>query len=209
MQAPLRCSRRKTVGKAGILGLAIALLTLIALASMVQSNPHPSSKAPAIAAARSLDSADAADAPDIVLPVVGVSRAAIADTWGQAREAGAREHHGTDIMAPPGARVVASVTGTIEKLFQSRAGGTTLYQRTPDGRWSLYYAHLAGYAPGIEEGKVVQAGQTIGFVGDTGNAGAGNTHLHFGLSRMAATQGWWTGRPVNPYPLLARARPPR
>jgi len=196
------------VGKAGLLGLAIALFTIVVLASLVQSNeprPAPAHVSNAVHEAASTNGA----LPKLVVPIAGVAPAAITDTWGQARDSGARAHHGTDIVAPRGAPVVASVNGTIEKLFQSRAGGVTLYERTPDGRWSLYYAHLAAYAPGIREGQVVKAGETIGFVGDTGNAGTGNYHLHFGLSRMAKTQAWWTGEPVNPYPLLARARPAR
>ena len=195
------------MGKAGLIGLLIALLTIVVLASTVQSGPQP---APHTARAVASAPAEAVGGePALVLPVAGVSPSAISDTWGQSRAAGARAHRGTDIMAPRGARVVAAVDGTIEKLFESGDGGTTLYERTRDGQWSFYYAHLAGYAPGIEEGQVVRAGQTIGFVGDTGNAGAGNYHLHFGVSRMVGPQGWWTGQPVNPYPLLARARPAR
>jgi murein DD-endopeptidase MepM/ murein hydrolase activator NlpD len=91
----------------------------------------------------------------------------------------------------------------VEKLFHSDAGGVTAYVRSADRRWSYYYAHLAGYAPGLAEGQAVRAGDPIGFVGDTGNAGAGNTHLHFGVSRMAPGDRWSDGEPVDPYPLLA------
>ena len=55
----------------------------------------------------------------------------------------------------------------------------------------------------------VAAGERLGYVGDTGDAGAGNYHLHFGVSRMQPGQRWWQGEEVNPYPLLARARPSR
>ncbi|MEG8021964.1 M23 family metallopeptidase [Sphingomonas aerolata] len=97
----------------------------------------------------------------------------------------------------------------IEKLFQSALGGITVYVRSPDRRWTYYYAHLAGYAPGVREGMAVAAGDRLGYVGDTGDAGAGNYHLHFGVSRMQPGQRWWQGEEVNPYPLLARARPSR
>ena len=144
-----------------------------------------------------------------VVPVVGVAPAAITPSWGDAREGGARAHHGNDIIAPAGTPVVAAAAGTVEKLFQSAAGGTTAYVRSPDGRMSFYYAHLAGYAAGLREGLRVRPGDPIGFVGDTGNAGAGNYHLHFGVSRMRPGERWWAGLPVDPYPMLARARTAR
>lgn len=139
----------------------------------------------------------------LTVPVAGVAPAAIADSWGDAREGGARAHHGTDIAAPRGTPVLAAADGTVEKLFDSRLGGTTLYVRSPDRARVYYYAHLAGYAEGIGEGTSVRAGQTIGYVGDSGDAGPGNTHLHFGVQRMRAGEGWWQGEDVNPYPLLA------
>jgi len=144
----------------------------------------------------------------LVIPVAGYPEGALRDSWGDARDGGTRAHHGTDLMAAGGTPVIAAAAGVVEKLHQSGDGGTTLYVRSPDGRWSYYYAHLAGYAPGIVEGRRVRAGDPLGYVGDTGNAGAGNTHLHFGISRMAPGDRWWSGEPVDPYPLLA-GRPPR
>ncbi len=145
----------------------------------------------------------------LVVPVAGVPRGAIADSFGDARGGGTRGHHGTDIMAPGGTPVLAAADGTVEKLFESRLGGTTLYVRSPDRRWVYYYAHLSGYAPDMIEGRRVRAGQPIAFVGDTGDAGPGNYHLHFGIQRMAAGERWWQGEDVNPYPLLAGSGSPR
>lgn len=140
----------------------------------------------------------------LTVPVQGVQRRNIVDTWGQSRANGARTHQATDIMAPGGTPVLAAAPGTVEKLFYSNGGGgITLYERSPDRLWQYYYAHLQGYAPGIHEGQAVAAGELLGFVGDTGNAGTGNFHLHFAVSRMAPGEGWWQGQPVNPYPLLA------
>ena len=110
------------------------------------------------------------------------------------------------MMAPGGTPVLAAHDGTIDKLFQSRLGGTTLYLRSADSRWVTYYAHLAGYVPGLAQGQRIAAGQRIGFVGDTGDAGPGNTHLHFALHRMAPGERWHQGTPVNPYPALRAAR---
>ena len=139
----------------------------------------------------------------LAVPVAGVARSAIADSWEDPRENGQREHHGTDIMAPGGTLVTAAAPGTIEKLFQSAAGGTTLYVRSPDRLWVYYYAHLSGYAPGVHEGQMVKTGDPLGFVGDTGNAGAGNFHLHFGLAHATPEQHWYQGQEVDPYPYLA------
>jgi murein DD-endopeptidase MepM/ murein hydrolase activator NlpD len=139
----------------------------------------------------------------LLVPVAGVPRAALRGSWGDPRGGGTRGHHGIDIPAPAGTPVIAAADGTVEKLFQSVRGGTTLYVRTPDLRWVHYYAHLAGYAPGIVVGRRVRAGETIAYVGDTGDAGAGNYHLHFGVQAMAPGERWWQGSDVDPYPLLA------
>ncbi|WCM27921.1 M23 family metallopeptidase [Sphingomonas sp. QA11] len=139
----------------------------------------------------------------LAIPVAGVARGAIADSWEDPRDGGARQHHGTDIPAAAGTLVAAAAAGTIEKLFQSAAGGTTLYVRSPDRLWVYYYAHLSGYAPGVQEGQVVKVGDALGYVGDTGNAGAGNFHLHFGLGRTTPEQHWYQAQDVNPYPYLA------
>jgi len=135
--------------------------------------------------------------------VAGVARSAISDSWGDPRQNGLRAHHGTDIMAPSGTLVTAAAPGTVEKLWNSAAGGTTIYVRSPQRNWTYYYAHLSGYAPGLHEGQVVKTGDPLGYVGDTGDAGAGNFHLHFGLTRTSPDQHWYQGEDVNPYPYLA------
>lgn len=194
----------------GWIFLGLVVLVVGTFASMTQIG-GPTSPAPRsrwIERLRPARPAVATSRPGLfTVPVLGVARAAITDTWGQARGEG-RVHHGTDIMAPGGTPVVAAAAGTVEKLFQSRLGGTTLYVRSRDRLWTYYYAHLAGYAAGLHENQVVRAGDRLGFVGDTGDAGPGNYHLHFGLERLAPGQRWWQGEEVNPYPLLA-GTPPR
>ena len=146
----------------------------------------------------------------LVLPVRGVGWSGIQDSFGQERAGGERRHTGVDIMAPAGAPVVAAAPGTVEKLYYSNGGGgVTAYVRSPDRRLSYYYAHLAAYAPTLREGEQVRAGDPIGAVGDSGNAGAGNFHLHFGIERVDPDQPWYRGRAINPYPLLARGRAER
>lgn len=181
-----------------VLGLVLIVGALFASMTRVSVSERPASRPSAPPAVEGV-----ADGATLAVPVAGVARNRIADSWGDPRGEGARAHHGTDIMAPGGTPVVAAAPGRVEKLFTSDLGGLTLYVRSPGGRWIYYYAHLAGYAPGLAEGQAVARGQRIGFVGDTGDAGAGNTHLHFGLQRMAPGEGWWQGRAVNPYPLLA------
>jgi murein DD-endopeptidase MepM/ murein hydrolase activator NlpD len=89
------------------------------------------------------------------------------------------------------------------KLFQSERGGTTIYQLGPNQE-VFYYAHLAGYAPGLAEGNNVLQGDVIAYVGDTGNAGPGNYHLHFSIAVVSDPKRYWEGTNINPYPLLRR-----
>lgn len=152
----------------------------------------------------------AAPRPSLIVPVAGIRPSTLRSNWNEARGPAARPHQGIDIMAPAGTPVVAAADGTVEKLYFSKGGGgITLYQRSADGGWMYYYAHLRGYAPGIAEGRQVRAGETLAHVGDTGNAGAGNYHLHFAVARMAPGERWWQGMPVDPYPLLAGGASPR
>lgn len=139
----------------------------------------------------------------LAVPIAGVARGTLRDSWGDPRDNGLRAHHGTDIMAPPDTPILAAAPGTVEKLWVSAAGGTALYVRSPSRGWTYYYAHLSGYAPGLHEGERVAAGALLGYVGDTGNAGAGNYHLHFGLTRTTPEQQWYQGEDVDPYPYLA------
>jgi murein DD-endopeptidase MepM/ murein hydrolase activator NlpD len=139
----------------------------------------------------------------LAIPVVGVKAGQLQDTYDDARGSG-RRHDAIDIMAAEGTPVIAVADGTIEKLFFSHGGGgITVYQRSPDGKWMYYYAHLSAYAPGLAEGQRVKRGQVIARVGHTGDASAAGPHLHFAINAMGAGERWWQGTPINPYPLLA------
>lgn len=140
----------------------------------------------------------------LAVPVAGVSPEALVDTFTQARAGGARRHDAIDIMAPRGTPVISASAGVIEKLYFSEGGGgISAYVRSNDKRWIYYYAHLDAYADGLKEGQRIGIGDPIGTVGSTGNAAADAPHLHFAIHRMEPEEGWWEGRPVNPYPLLA------
>lgn len=137
----------------------------------------------------------------LLIPVQGVKAASLVDTYEQSRGKG-RRHDAIDIMAPRGVPVVAVADGVVMKLFNSVRGGITLYHLAPDRRTIYYYAHLDRYAPGVAEGQPLRRGQVLGYVGNTGDAGPGNYHLHFEVSTTADPKRYWGGTPQNPYPLL-------
>jgi murein DD-endopeptidase MepM/ murein hydrolase activator NlpD len=137
----------------------------------------------------------------LIIPVVGVRADQLQDTFTDSRSEG-RVHDAIDIMAPAGTPVVAAADGEIVKLFQSERGGTTIYQLSLDRKLVFYYAHLQRYADGLAVGKFAKQGEVIAYVGDTGNAGSGNYHLHFSISIVADPKRYWEGTNINPYPLL-------
>jgi murein DD-endopeptidase MepM/ murein hydrolase activator NlpD len=137
----------------------------------------------------------------LIIPVAGVRRDQLLDTFTDSRSEG-RTHDAIDIMAPAETPVLAAADGQIQKLWLSERGGTSIYQLSGDQKMIFYYAHLSRYADGLIEGKQVRQGETIAYVGDTGNAGAGNYHLHFSIALVADPKRYWEGTNINPYPLL-------
>jgi murein DD-endopeptidase MepM/ murein hydrolase activator NlpD len=141
----------------------------------------------------------------LLIPVAGVSPDELRDTFSEARSEG-RVHDAIDIPAPRGTPVLAASDGRIVKLFESERGGTTIYQLDPDNKTIYYYAHLERYADGLIEGHIARRGEVIAYVGDTGNAGAGNYHLHFSILIVSDPKRYWDGTNINPYPLLRSTR---
>lgn len=137
----------------------------------------------------------------LIIPVAGVKPDQLLDTFADARSEG-RIHDAIDIPAPAGTPVLAAADGEIVNPFQSERGGTTIYQLSSDRKLVFYYAHLQRYADGLAVGKFVKQGEVIAYVGDTGNAGAGNFHLHFSIAIVADPKRYWEGTNINPYPLL-------
>jgi murein DD-endopeptidase MepM/ murein hydrolase activator NlpD len=140
---------------------------------------------------------------NLIIPVAGVRREQLIDTFSEARSEG-RTHDAIDIPAPAGTAVLAAADGEIVKLFQSERGGTTIYQLSADRKLVFYYAHLQGYALNLHEGQYAHQGDVIAYVGDTGNAGPGNFHLHFSIAILSDPKRYWEGTNINPYPLLRR-----
>ncbi len=138
----------------------------------------------------------------LLVPVQGIAAAQLSDTFTDSRSAG-RLHDAIDIMAPAGTPVLAVADGHVEKLFDSKLGGLTLYHFNSDGTLAFYYAHLQRYADGMAEHQPIKRGQLIGYVGSTGNASPEGPHLHFAIFKLGPEKLWWKGEAINPYPLLA------
>jgi murein DD-endopeptidase MepM/ murein hydrolase activator NlpD len=160
----------------------------------------PASPTPVVHAdARAADSSGAR----LLIPVAGVRAEQLQDTYTQSRSEG-RTHNAIDIMAARNTPVVAAVDGTVVKLFQSERGGITLYQLGTDNRTVYYYAHLERYADGLAENRFMRRGELLGYVGDSGNAGRDNCHLHFSVWTITDPKRFWDGENINPYPLLTK-----
>lgn len=137
----------------------------------------------------------------LMVPVQGIVASALSNTFEDARGTD-RVHDAIDIMAPQGTPVVAVADGHVEKLFDSKQGGLTIYQFEPTGQYAYYYAHLDRYASGVVEGKPLRQGEVIGYVGSTGNANVDAPHLHFAVFVLGPEKQWSKGTAINPYPLL-------
>ena len=113
------------------------------------------------------------------VPVQGVAARDVAATFGAPRSGG-RTHDGVDIFAARGTPVTSATRGLVMSVRESGIGGRHVWVIGP-ARERHYYAHLDDWAPGLERGKVLQAGEAIGVVGDTGNARGTPPHLHYGV----------------------------
>ena len=126
------------------------------------------------------------------VPVDGVRPRQIADTWGGPRSGG-RKHRGVDIFAPRGTPVRSTTHGLVLRVGTVRLGGQSVAVLGP-GLHVHYYAHFDRFGT-FKPGDVVQQGDILGYVGDTGNAKGTPFHLHYGV--YTPTRG-----AVNPWPML-------
>lgn len=138
---------------------------------------------------------------DLEIPVEGVHKKDLTRSFADARS-DRRVHEALDILAPRNTPVKAVEDGRVVKLFNSKAGGITIYQFDPSERYCYYYAHLERYADGLREGDRVRKGQLLGYVGTSGNAPTDTPHLHFAVFRLTAEKQWWDGFPIDPYDIL-------
>ncbi len=112
-------------------------------------------------------------------PVKGHTPKSIQSFFGDARDGGKRDHHGVDIFAKRGTPVVAAVDGVITDAGLNRLGGKVVWLWDMKKSRSLYYAHLDSQL--VTAGTRVKTGDTLGLVGNTGNAKHTPPHLHFGI----------------------------
>ena len=135
------------------------------------------------------------------LPVAGIHPEQLEDSFDTPRD-GTRRHRAIDILAPRGTPVLAADDGRVLRLSWNSAGGNTVYATDVEGRIVYYYAHLDHYRESLAAGMPLAKGDTIGFVGTTGNAPKDIPHLHFQIMRMPHDGKYWNGEPINPFGIL-------
>ena len=135
------------------------------------------------------------------------------DTWGACRDGCSRPHEGTDIFAAKMTLVFAAASGTVGWVNATQGGDCCSMSLEHDDGWATWYIHLNndtpgtddgqgwGFAPGITSGVHVDAGEWIGWVGDSGNAESTSPHLHFELHRPNSMK-------INPFPDLVASEQP-
>lgn len=127
---------------------------------------------------RKIDRLDDDVVEDLHVPVLlGVSLSDITPNFGDPRGGGTREHEGLDMLAPDGAPIVSPTEAVVIRVGDGDSSGKYVSTANPGGE-TFVYMHLADIAD-IEEGDELDAGDPIGFVGNTGNASGGLAHLHF------------------------------
>lgn len=117
--------------------------------------------------------------PVLINPVSGASNRSIGSFYGADRDGGRRRHEGVDIFAPRGTPVVAPVDGQVSRVGTSNLGGKVVWMRDAERNHSYYFAHLDSQL--VHSGARVRQGDTLGLVGNTGNARTTPPHLHFGI----------------------------
>ncbi len=117
--------------------------------------------------------------PSLAFPVSGDRKVSIGSFWGVDRENGSRRHEGIDIYAPRGTPLLAVADGVVTRVEENRLGGKVIFLMPDNKDYSLYYAHLEKQI--AQPGQRVRIGDTIGLVGNTGNAKTTVPHLHFGI----------------------------
>jgi len=130
--------------------------------------------------------------PSLAYPIKTTSRNNIQSFFGDGRDANTRKHEGIDMFAPRLTPVIAAAEGTVTRVNENNLGGKVVWMR-PNGKdYTLYYAHLDKQI--AVEGQQVAIGDTLGLMGNTGNAKTTAPHLHFGI--------YASGGAVDPFPYV-------
>ena len=130
--------------------------------------------------------------PSLSFPVEGGSNRDIGSFFGDPRDGGRRKHHGIDIFAKRHTPILAPTDGHIRFAGERGLGGQVVWMRDRQRDITLYFAHL--HYIGVSKGERVQKGDTIGTVGNTGNARTTPPHLHFGI---------YQDGPMDPFDFVA------
>ena len=117
--------------------------------------------------------------PALAYPIIAPGKDHIRSLWGTDRDGGARKHEGIDIFAARRTPVVAAAHGRVTRVDETSIGGKVIWVRVKDRNYTLYYAHLDSQL--VNDGQTVKSGDTLGLVGNTGNARTTPPHLHFGI----------------------------
>lgn len=137
--------------------------------------------------------------PALAFPVQGRDSKQIASYFGAPRDGGRRRHEGVDIFAPKGTPAIASANGVITSVGSNSLGGNVAFLTDNDRDIRIYYAHLDRW--NVSNGQRVSVGDTIGFIGNTGNARTTGPHLHFGIYGV-------TDGATDPLPFIRLGRGP-
>ncbi|MBA2498845.1 MAG: M23 family metallopeptidase [Chitinophagaceae bacterium] len=130
--------------------------------------------------------------PSLAYPVQAPGKESIQSFWGASRDGGNRFHEGVDIFAARYTPVTAAADGRISRVNVNNLGGKVIFMRLKDRNISLYYAHLDSQL--VHIGQSVKAGDTIGLLGNSGNAITTAPHLHFGI--------YTSGGAIDPLPFI-------
>ncbi|MER2190284.1 MAG: M23 family metallopeptidase [Solibacillus sp.] len=140
-----------------------------------------------------------------VFPITPSYAYSYSGTWGANRGWGGRRiHEGTDIYAAHSTPLVSTSYGVIEIMGWNEFGGWRMGIRDNHNSYH-YYAHLASFEKGLQEGAIVEPGQVIGYLGSTGygkegTAGKFPPHLHYGIYKFNGRTEW----AFDPYPSLVQ-----
>lgn len=129
--------------------------------------------------------------PSLAFPTTSKSKS-IGSYWGDGRDNNARKHEGVDIFGAFRSPVLASADGSITRVNENNLGGRVVWLKPKGKDYTLYYAHLDEQI--ATEGQAIKKGDTVGLMGNTGNARTTPPHLHFGIYTF--------GGAIDPFPFI-------